>query len=208
MNVVFAVIFIASAAILLILEPAGFLPALLDGASKSATLCVALLASYAAWLGLMKLWEESGVARGISRLLKPACRKLFKTEDEEALSAIGMNLSTNLLGIGGAATPYGIKAATLLEKSKNAHYSSSMLFVVNATSLQLIPTSVVTIRVAAGSAAAADIILPTMLATAFSTVLGILLVRLFIPAAERKERRAERTFSFKKQKNAGAGVRS
>lgn len=208
MNVVFAVIFIASAAVLLILDPAGFLPALLDGASKSATLCVALLASYAAWLGLMKLWEESGVARGISRLLKPACRKLFKTEDEEALSAIGMNLSTNLLGIGGAATPYGIKAATLLEKSKNAHYSSSMLFVVNATSLQLIPTSVVTIRVAADSAAAADIILPTMLATAFSTVLGILLVRLFIPSAERKERRAERAFSFKKQKNAEAGARS
>lgn len=209
MNVLFAVIFIASAAVLLFLDPAGFLPALLEGASKSATLCVALLASYAAWLGLMKLWEESGVTRGISRLLKPVCRKLFKTEDEEALSAIGMNLSANLLGIGGAATPYGIKAASLLEKSGNAHYSSSMLFVVNATSLQLIPTSVVTIRVAAGSAAAADIILPTMLATAFSTVLGILLVRLFIPSAKRREQKARRsTFPFKKSKTAGAGVRS
>lgn len=162
MNAVFAAIFILSAAVLLVVDPSGFLPALLDGATRSATLSLSLLATYAAWLGLMKLWEESGVARGISKLLKPLCRKLFKTEDEEALSAIGMNLSANLLGIGGAATPYGIRAATLLDKSKNARYSSSMLFVINATSLQLIPTSVVAFRIAAGSASAADIILPTM----------------------------------------------
>ena len=152
-------------------------------------LCVSLLAAYAAWLGLMKLWEESGVTRGISKLLRPVCKKLFKTRDEEALSAIGMNLSANLLGIGGAATPYGIRAATLLDKSPDARYSSSMLFVVNATSLQLIPTSVVALRLSAGSAAAADIILPTMLATAFSTVLGVLLVKLFVPTAARKEKR-------------------
>ena len=64
-----------------------------------------------------------------------------------------------------------------------------MLFVVNATSLQLIPTSVVALRLSAGSAAAAGIILPTMLATAFSTVLGVLLVKLFVPTAARKEKR-------------------
>ncbi len=207
MNAVFAAIFILSGAVLLILDPAGFLPALLDGATKSATLCVALLASYAAWLGLMRLWEESGVARGISKILKPLCKKLFKTDDEEALSAIGMNLSTNLLGIGGAATPYGIRAATLLEKNKNAHYSSSMLFVVNATSLQLIPTSVVALRIAAGSAAAADIILPTMLATAFSTLLGVLLVKIFIRTGERKQKTKKREkkgfFPLKKQISRG-----
>ena len=157
---------------------------------------------------LMKLWEESGVARGISKLLKPLCRKLFKTEDEEALSAIGMNLSANLLGIGGAATPYGIRAATLLDKSKNARYSSSMLFVINATSLQLIPTSVVAFRIAAGSASAADIILPTMLATAFSSVLGVLLVKLFIPAGKRKEKKKSLAATrLKKAKTQGAGQR-
>ena len=150
MNAVFAVIFILSAALLLLFDPSGFLPALLDGASRSATLCLALLSSYAAWLGLMRLWEESGVTRGISRLLKPLSKKLFRTQDEETLSAIGMNLSANLLGIGGAATPYGIRAAELLEqRNPHARYASSMLFVVNATSLQLIPTSVVAMRVAA-----------------------------------------------------------
>ena len=205
MNAVFAAIFILSAAVLLVVDPSGFLPALLDGATRSATLSLSLLATYAAWLGLMKLWEESGVARGISKLLKPLCRKLFKTEDEEALSAIGMNLSANLLGIGGAATPY---AATLLDKSKNARYSSSMLFVINATSLQLIPTSVVAFRIAAGSASAADIILPTMLATAFSSVLGVLLVKLFIPAGKRKEKKKSLAATrLKKAKTQGAGQR-
>ena len=198
MNVVFAVIFILSGAVLLLVDPAGFLTALLDGATKSATLCLALLASYAAWLGLMQLWEESGVARGISKLLKPLCRKLFRTNDEEALSAIGMNLSTNLLGIGGAATPYGIKAASLLEKNKDAHYSSSMLFVVNATSLQLIPTSVVALRIAAGSASAADIILPTMLATAFSTILGVLRVKLFIKTDDKRAKKKRRSEGARK----------
>ena len=208
MNAVFAAIFILSAAVLLVVDPSGFLPALLDGATRSATLSLSLLATYAAWLGLMKLWEESGVARGISKLLKPLCRNLFKTEDEEALSAIGMNLSANLLGIGGAATPYGIRAATLLDKSKNARYSSSMLFVINATSLQLIPTSVVAFRIAAGSASAADIILPTMLATAFSSVLGVLLVKLFIPAGKRKEKKKSLAATrLKKAKTQGAGQR-
>ena len=212
MNVVFAVIFILSGAVLLLVDPAGFLPALLDGATKSATLCLALLASYAAWLGLMQLWEESGVARGISKLLKPLCRKLFRTNDEEALSAIGMNLSTTLLGIGGAATPYGIKAASLLEKNKDAHYSSSMLFVVNATSLQLIPTSVVALRSSAGSASAADIILPTMLATAFSTILGVLLVKLFIKTDDKRAKknaapkeREKRKFGPVRAKSKGQG---
>lgn len=194
MNILFALIFIASTTALLVLDPAAFLPALLDGASKSAALCAALLASYAAWLGIMKLWEDSGVTRGISAFLRPLCRKLFKTDDEEALSAIGMNLSANLLGIGGAATPYGIRAAQLLDKGKNPRYSSSMLFVLNAGSLQLIPTSVVTLRVAAGSASPADIIAPTVIATVFSTLLGAALVRLFVRPDEKvgKSRRARK----------------
>ena len=68
MNAVFAAIFILSAAVLLVVDPSGFLPALLDGATRSATLSLSLLATYAAWLGLMKLWEESGVARAINLL--------------------------------------------------------------------------------------------------------------------------------------------
>jgi spore maturation protein A len=202
MNAVFALIFIFSAIALLVQNPAAFLPALLEGGSKSASLCISLLASYAVWLGLMQVWEDSGVTRGISRAIKPLCRKLFKTDNEEALAAIGMNLSANLLGIGGAATPYGIKAANLLAAEKESRYASSMLFVVNATSLQLIPTSVVAFRVSLGSANPADIILPTMISTVFSTLLGVALVRIFIPLSAREKSGAKTPF-FKKARGQG-----
>ena len=178
MNILFGVIFLISTGALLFLNPDSFLQTMLDGASKSATTCVALLSSYAVWLGLMRVWEDSGVANGISKFLKPITRKLLKTEDEGALNAACMNMSVNLLGISGAATPYGIQTAQLLDKTPNAEYSSAMFFVLNATSLQIFPSSMIAVRVALHSANPNDIILPTLLATAFSTILGVLLTKI------------------------------
>ena len=120
MNTLFTLVFLACAFLLLCTSPDTFLAALLEGAGKGATVCLSLVATYSVWLGLMRVWEDSGLARGISKLLKPLSKRLFKTEDEEALQAISMNLSVNLLGISGAATPYGIQAANLLDKTENA----------------------------------------------------------------------------------------
>jgi spore maturation protein A len=181
MNAIFTVVFLISTLLLLCTSPDLFLSALLDGAGKGASICVSLVATYSVWLGLMRVWEDSGVARHISRFTKPLARKLFKTDNEEALQAISMNLSVNLLGISGAATPYGIRAATLLDKTENAEYSSAMLFVLNATSIQLIPTSIIGVRVAMHSASPNYVVIPTLLATLLSTFLGIILTRLFIP---------------------------
>ncbi|MBQ8323130.1 MAG: spore maturation protein A [Clostridia bacterium] len=203
MNTLFAIVFILSTAILLILSPDTFLSTLLAGASKSATLCLSLLATYAVWLGLMKVWEDCGISRGVSKGLKPLARRLFKTDDEETLNAVCMNLSVNLLGISGAATPYGIRAAQLLDRSDEAEYSSSMLFVLNATSIQLIPTSIIGVRVALGSAAPADILIPTLLTTVFSTVIGLILTRLLIPPKHGKKRARTEEVFFKKK---GAGT--
>ena len=88
MNVIFAVIFIASAVILLFLEPENFLSALLSGAGKSATLCISLVATYAVWMGLMRVWEDCGVARGVCSLLKRIVKRLLKTDDEGGLSGV------------------------------------------------------------------------------------------------------------------------
>ena len=188
MNTVFAVIFIFSNLILLILNPDAFLQTLLSGASKSATLCLSLLASYCVWLGLMEVWKQSGITRKISKLLKPAAKKIFKTDDSETLDCICMNMSVNLLGISGAATPYGIRGAQLLDKSENAEYASSMLFVLNATSLQLIPTSIIGVRVALGSISPTDIVIPTLITTLFSTAIAVLFTRLLIPPKKQKTR--------------------
>lgn len=185
MNILFATVFILSAVILLFISPDTFLSALLDGSSKSATLCLSLLATYSVWLGLMQVWEDSGVSRAVSRLLKPVAKKLFKTDDEETLNALAMNASVNLLGISGAATPYGIRAAQLLDNSPNAEHSSAMLFVINATSIQLLPTSIIAIRTALHSVAPADIVLPTLCTSLFSTLLGVVLVYLLVPTKKR-----------------------
>ena len=180
MNAVFLYIFLLSATVLLFRAPDEFLPALLQGGTSAATLCVALLASYALWLGLMRVWEESGLTRGISRILRPAVKKIFAIEREETATAVCMNLSANMLGIGGAATPYGIRSANLLDEEKNGAYASAMLLVVNASSLQLIPTTLVAMRTSLHSVAPFDIILPTLISTVLSTALGILLVKIFI----------------------------
>ena len=197
MNALFATVFILSTAILLILSPDTFLSTLLLGASKSASLCVSLLATYSVWLGLMRVWEDSGVSRKISQKLKPLARKLFKTDDEETLNAVCMNLSVNLLGISGAATPYGIRSARLLDKSNEAEYASSMLFVLNATSIQLIPTSIIGVRVALGSVSPADILIPTLITTAFSTLVGVVLSRLLIPPKTRVKQERKKDLFFK-----------
>lgn len=206
MNTLFTAIFFISTFLLLCSSPDNFLSALLDGAGKGASICVSLVATYSVWLGLMRVWEDSGVARAVSRLTKPLARRLFKTDDEEALQAISMNLSVNLLGISGAATPYGIKAAKLLDKSENAEYSSAMLFVLNATSLQLIPTSIIGVRVAMHSAAPNNVIIPTILATLLSTLLGVLLTRIFIPPIKAEKREKDFIPKGKTIQTRGAGI--
>ena len=206
MNAIFSVLFIAAGGFLVFQNPELFLPTALEAAGDAATLCVALLASYALWMGLMQVWEGCGITRKISRLLRPICRRLFKTNDEATLQAISGNLSCNLLGLGGAATPYGIEAAKLLDKSPYAEYASCMFFALNATSLQLLPTSVVGLRASLGSGAPADIVLPTLLTTAFSTLLGVALTYVFLRPKREKRRVKIGKRRTEKAKMAGAGI--
>ena len=208
MNIIFTYIFILATALLLFINPDLFLTSVLSGASKGATLCLALLSSYALWLGLIGVWEQSGITQKISKLLSPLVKKIFKTQDEDSAKAISMNLSVNLLGMGGAATPYGIKACQLLDKSPSAEYSSAMFFVVNATSIQLLPTAIVGVRASLGSIAPADIILPSILTTAFSTIVGMGLTTLYFWAISRpKQVRHAPQIPLKNTKMQGAGTR-
>ena len=186
MNILFSGVLLLSSVIILIRAPENFLAAMLDGGSRAATLCVSLVATYSVWMGLIKVWEDSGVTRGVSKLLRPLAKKLFKTDDRAALDAVCMNLSVNLLGVSGAATPYGVKAAQLLDQSENAEYSSAMFFVLNATSLQLLPTSLIAVRVSMHSLSPADIVFPTLFTTLFSTILGGFLTWLFLRPKKRE----------------------
>lgn len=176
-NGIFAVIFLCSALLFLLRDPEGFLPAMLQGGQKAATLSLSLLAVYCVWLGFFKVMERSGLSEKLSSAVFPLAKKLFCSDDKQAIALASSNLSANFLGLPGAPTPLGIKAVEKFYARGNA-YAADMLFVLNATSLQLLPTTVIALRAAAGSVAAADIFLPTLLATVLSTLLGVLLVRL------------------------------
>lgn len=207
MNGIFLIVICICALGFLVISPDSFLTALLNGASKSASLCLALLSTYAVWLGLMQVWEDSGVSRSFSKRLHPIAAKMFKTQDEQALNAVCMNLSVNLLGISGAATPYGIQAAKLLDKTKHAEYASAIFFLLNATSLQLFPSSIVAVRTSLHSANPTDVVLPILLSSLFATLLAVALFLLCTALRAPIKRLFVTKISFKKPKTRGAGTR-
>lgn len=174
MNAIFAAGFLLAALLFLFSDPDAFLSALLSGGQKAAVLSLSLLAAYCVWLGFFKVLEQSGLAGKVSKAVMPLTKRLFRSEDREALTLASGNLTANLLGLPGAPTPLGIGAVRKFCEAGN-FYAADMLFVLNATSLQLLPTTVIALRLAAGSASPADIFVPTLLATCFSTLSGILL---------------------------------
>lgn len=178
MNAIFAAIFIISSVFLLFVSPDKFLPSLLGGAESAAKMSLTLFCIYAVWMGLSRIAEKSGLSAGAARALKPLSKKLFKTDNPAAQENIAMNLSCNLLGIGGAATPFAVKAIAQLEKEKN-EFAQKLLFIINATSIQILPTTVIALRAGANSAAAYDIFLPSLICTCISTVTGVLLYLVF-----------------------------
>lgn len=153
----------------MIKSPDLLLPSLLRGGESALKMAVTLFTIYAVWIGLSRLAEKSGLSAYAARAMRPVARRVFSTSDDRATENLAMNLSCNLLGLGGAATPYAVKAIADLEREKN-EYAQELLFVINATSIQILPTTVITLRAAAGSAAPFDIFLPSLIATAFSTV--------------------------------------
>lgn len=180
MNVIFALCFSVCTLILLILNPDGALASMLTGGEKALALTLKMTVIYAVWLGIFELAERSRLTEKFARLLKPVNRVLFGELPGKANEYVSMNISANMLGMSGATTPMGIRSIQELEKHPNTEYQIAMFFVINATSIQILPTSVLALRTSLHSAAPSDIILPTILATAISTVVGILLVKIFL----------------------------
>lgn len=174
MNAIFTLVILASIITITVLSPESLLPSLLSGAEKSLKCALTLFCIYAVWMGLSKLAERSGLSGGAAKALKPLSGRLFKTNNQAACGNVAMNMACNLLGIGGAATPYAVKAIEEFEKEGN-DYAQKLLFVINATSIQIAPTTVIALRAAAGSVAAADIFLPSLICTAVSTGSAVIL---------------------------------
>lgn len=155
----------------------------LDGAAAGVELCLSMMGVLCLWMGVMEVMERSGIARGLTRLLRPAVRRLYPdfARDEGVMDAVSANLSANLLGLGNAATPLGLEAARLMARRSPGTASDGlcMLVVTNTASLQLIPTTVASLRAAAGSANPFDILPAVWLASSVSVAVGIASAKLF-----------------------------
>ena len=151
--------------------------ALMEGAQAAVELSIALLGSMCAWLGFLKIAEESGLSRLIARALSPVICRLFPEyrDQEEIQGKIAMNLSANLLGLGNAATPLGLAAMQsmkALHPHREAPTKGMILFVVmNTASLQLIPVNMAAMRASTGSCAPFSI-LPQVWITSAAALLA------------------------------------
>ena len=153
--------------------------AAVEGAGAAVALVISIAGMICLWSGIMEVMKRAGLMSALSRLLHPVLRGLFpvSSEDSETLEALAINMSANLLGLGNAATPAGIRAARgMLDDVKNGSATNELcrLVVINTASLQLLPTTVAGIRAAAGAASAFDILPAVWISSAVSISAGLL----------------------------------
>ena len=167
--------------------------ALMSNAETAVELSMGLIGMMALWLGLMKIAEEAGLVKLIGNALKPIMKFLFPEvpKDHPAMGSMVMNIAANILGLGNAATPLGIKAMQELqelnEEKDTASNAMCMFLAINTSSVTLVASSVVAYRLAAGSKNPAEIIGPTLVATIASTLAAVVAVKVFEKFSKNKK---------------------
>ena len=164
----------------------GMLPAVTAAAMKGASAAVELTLSMAGalclWSGVMTVMERGGLTRGLARLFRPLLRRILPraSRDADTLAAVSANVSANLLGLGNAATPLGIRAAQRMATGCGGTASDELcrLVVLNTASIQLLPTTVASVRAVCGSAAPFDILPAVWVSSLASVTVGLLTARL------------------------------
>lgn len=166
-------------------DPTKVLSSLLTASNSAVKLSFELCAIYAIWLGLFSILEKSGLSEKLSKFLSPIINKIFGKSNlsDESKRYVSMNISANLLGMSGAATPLGIKAIESMQKDNPnklvVTFPMIMLIAISCSSVQLLPTSIIGMLASAGSSNPTRIILPSIICSIISTTIAILLVYLF-----------------------------
>jgi len=170
--------------------------AALDSSKEAVELCISMFGIMALWTGVMKIAEASGLTRKFIRLVRPLLRFLFPDvpEDSKANDYIASNMMANILGLGWAATPFGLKAMEELQKlnlargGKKEVASRSMcaFLIINISSLQLIPVNIIAYRGQYGAVKPAEIVGPAIVATAVSTLAAVVFVKIMNGRDRRK----------------------
>ena len=162
-----------------ICAPSTIIGTMINAAKIGVTMSIEFIGIYAVWMGFMQILDDCKLSGKLSKLLSRPVDYVFGRTDEETKKNICLNIASNIIGIGSAATPYGIKAMRGLDKGdRKAPRAMLMLVVINSTGIQLLPTTVIGMRAMAGSVSPSAILWPTIVATFVPTILGVLLVSL------------------------------
>ena len=159
--------------------------AIFTGAKEAVALCIGLISILVFWLGMMRIAEDAGLLAKLSNFFKPLVSKLFPEvpSNHPAMGYILSNMIANMFGLGNAATPLGIKAMEELKHLNGGKTEASRSMItflaINTSSITLIPTTVIAIRMNYNSANPTDIVGPTLIATAISAVGAIFIDRYF-----------------------------
>ena len=155
-----------------------------ESAESAVNLCLTLLGITCLWSGIMEVASKTRIINYLSKFLKPVMKMLFSNLNEKSYNNIIMNIIANILGLGNAATPLGLKAMNELQKeNENKNELSDnmmMLIVLNTASLQIIPTTIIAIRSSLGSEDPTKIIFPVWISTISAAVVGILCIKIII----------------------------
>lgn len=166
--------------------------AVIDGASGAVSLTISLCGIMSLWCGVMRVFERAGLIKKIATLLSPIIRMFFPDayRSGEGVGEISANIAANLLGIGNAATPLGLRAMEKLQKNNPDPLSASgdmiTLAVLNTASLNIIPTTIIALRRAAGSSSPYSIIPPILICSFSCSAMALILCRLLRGAAHRR----------------------
>lgn len=177
MSKIWIVMIISSLVMTCFSAPESIVSTMMTAAKTGVTMSIEFIGIYAVWMGFMQVLDDCKLSHKLSSILSRPVRKIFGQTDPETEKNICLNIASNIIGIGSAATPYGIKAMKGLDKGENfATKAMIMLVVINSTGIQLLPTTVIGMRAIAGSVSPSCILWPTIVATFVPTILGILLV--------------------------------
>ncbi len=180
MNVVWTIIMLSSIIALIFVNPNAAATSMTKGANDAVSLSFALLASYSLWLGLFTLVEKTGLSEKLSKALRPAIGFLFPGTNDRTRKFISMNVAANFLGLGNAATPMGIAAvSSMYDGNKKANSNMIMFLVLSSASVQLLPSTVIAMRISRDSARPTEFLPACAIATVFSALTGIALVKIY-----------------------------
>jgi spore maturation protein A len=167
--------------------------AVLDGAKEGVVICFGLLSILVFWSGLMKIAEQAGLVQSLAKVLYPLARFLYPSvpKNHPAMGSIVANMSANMLGLGSAATPLGLKAMKELQDlnpdKDRASDAMCTLLAINTSGLTIIPATIIGLRMQYGSSNPTEIVVTTLMATFLATSAAVFLDRWFRARDKRKE---------------------